>query len=322
MSQISSTYKLLGGADLIGTGFVNSALYGISFVLYCFSARLLYQQLEDPYQRRRSLITLIHASIVIACGFCALALDAWRYKISYVDHGDYPGGGYRYQSIAQGLPMGIASSSLLFAAMDCFTQGIQIWRLWVVWNMSRYATLMVLLPSLALLGFIGLEIAIATFDFHPELVHTDFALTLIPAANALSFFITISVAIAIIGRIAMIRRQHIKIMGDSDNSRQYTTIITMLIESFALDSIWLTVAIIFTALNHRRSPALFAGRQFITGTLSYIRLVSYLLVIYRVSANRGWEKDTERHLTSIQWNHGTQKTTETAVEEPVTMSTV
>ena len=42
--------------------------------------------------------------------------------------------------------------------------------------------------------------------------------------------------------------------------------------------------------------------------LYHVQVVAYFLVIYRVTTGQGWTKETERQLTTLQFNRGAQIT--------------
>jgi len=108
---------------------------------------------------------------------------------------------------------------------------------------------------------------------------------------------TIIVTGLVVARILLVRRRHTKILGTSDTSRNYMNIVAMLVESYALDSLW-DIAFIISYGLHSRFSFLFAG---VSHT---IKVIAYFLVVYRVASGRGWTRDTGLKLTTLQWNRG------------------
>ncbi|KAJ3561509.1 hypothetical protein NP233_g10152 [Leucocoprinus birnbaumii] len=109
--------------------------------------------------------------------------------------------------------------------------------------------------------------------------------------QGLTMLTALIVTSLISGRIAFVRRTHVRTMGKSDISNQYLSIISMLVESFALEFIWTTITI---------------GTSLSNG----VGIIAYLLVVYRVSTGRGWKRDTEEKLTTLQWNRDGLQTTQ------------
>ncbi|XP_006456929.1 hypothetical protein AGABI2DRAFT_181347 [Agaricus bisporus var. bisporus H97] len=103
---------------------------------------------------------------------------------------------------------------------------------------------------------------------------------------------------SIITRLALVRREHIKLMGRSDIAGQYLGIATMLIESYALDTLWNIGTIISYSLKYAPTVNLF-----ITCTIQVDILANYL-VVYRVLSGRAWDRQTQHRLSTLNWDHG------------------
>ncbi|KAF9444769.1 hypothetical protein P691DRAFT_635524, partial [Macrolepiota fuliginosa MF-IS2] len=86
--------------------------------------------------------------------------------------------------------------------------------------------------------------------------------------------------------------------GASETSKQYMGIVAMLIESYALESAWTLTILILGFLGN--TPA---GTFFVDCDIA-IEIIAYLLVIYRVSSGRGWNRQTGRQISSLQFQAG------------------
>ncbi|KAF9445027.1 hypothetical protein P691DRAFT_785804 [Macrolepiota fuliginosa MF-IS2] len=237
-STIADTQPILlsEAIDLVSFTTINGLLYGIALSLYALSARSLYLQLKDPDRRRQATFMFIYSSAVMAFGLVYFALATRVAIIAYLFHNNFVGNPILEQ-ITQLFndPPGIARD-VFNLLVDTMTLAIQIWRLWAVYQATRYATVVIILPSLILLLFIG----------------------------------------------------------KSDTSKQYLGIATMLIESYALESVWSLAGLV-------------------SNCTVVIEIIAYLLVIYRVAIGRAWSKQTEQRVTrSIQFNVGHSTTLETA----------
>lgn len=307
--------RTLEALDLICSTTVAGTLFGLTFTLYCLCAWSLYRQIKDSgqlSQRKRNVFTLGYMTAVMLCGFTLLFLNSFLARIVYIDHADYPGGPFNFEASAQSIQPLFASGQSVILLLDLLTLATQIWRLWVVWSGSRFLLLVVTPPTLSLLAFIGIHIANIVHSYQPR-AHSDVVAAavrslwrgLFSAELAFDLMSSMFVTIFVIGRILMVRRRHILVMGKSDVANQYMGVVTMLVESFALDSAFILAAVVATALNGGPSGSAMAA-LFLTGIEPFIRIIAYLLVIYRVTTGRAWGRRTEQQLSSIVWDHETK----------------
>ncbi|KXN84542.1 hypothetical protein AN958_12353 [Leucoagaricus sp. SymC.cos] len=297
----SSGSSLLNAVFLIGLTTINGTLYGIAFTLFCLCALSLYLQLRDPEHRRQTIFTLVHMSFIMAIGLINLAVDARGMQESFINHADDPeGGGFMYHqdvSLHQPIALGCLALGVLF---DCLLFGIQIWRLWVVLSSSRYAIFVIAPPVLASLAYLSIELFVVILTGKGKPAPSNGFFTAYESLNvAVDLFVTLS----IIACIMIVRKQQNKLMGKSTLGSQYTTIITILVESFALNTLWMTAEIATSQSNGFQG---YSAYYFLSGSQPYIQIISYLLIVYRVATGRAWKEDTGKKLTSLQFNRGLQ----------------
>ncbi|KXN83037.1 hypothetical protein AN958_01859 [Leucoagaricus sp. SymC.cos] len=300
----SSDLRLVSAVTLVNLTTVNGALFGLGFALFCLCVQSLCLQLKDSDRRGQKICTLVHMFLVLACGLLNLAMDARGMQVSYIDHvDDFKGGGYMYHAyVYNKQPIGIGSEAVPIV-LDCLLLGIQIWRLWVIYSTSRYAIPVVALPTLALVAYVAIECYLVIIPLAAQAQSKNVA----TAAVSLIFTHELLVTLCIVGHIVAFRRKQTKLMGQATSGSQYTTVIAILVESFALSSAWVIADIITSVAVstniHRESAFLF-----LEGSRQYIQTISYFLVFYRVVTGRAWKKDTEQKLTSLEWNRGPQTT--------------
>ncbi|EKM74743.1 hypothetical protein AGABI1DRAFT_132932 [Agaricus bisporus var. burnettii JB137-S8] len=116
---------------------------------------------------------------------------------------------------------------------------------------------------------------------------------------------TILPTILIVGFLAFKSRRHRKMIGVSLLSTPYMNVVAMLTESYAVESTWVILLLIFFNLPH---PML----VFFGNTQQYVEIIAYLLVQYRVASGRaygsqraGESQSQHGNLTSLHWNHTT-----------------
>lgn len=103
-------------------------------------------------------------------------------------------------------------------------------------------------------------------------------------------------------------------------SGPYLSLVAILVESFALESVWGITAIILYGFNNPSYILFMANDSTIKvrvsvaslrpfTNLQHVQVISYLLVVYRIATGRGWTNRSQRDLTSLQWNRGLQADT-------------
>ncbi|KAF9442701.1 hypothetical protein P691DRAFT_680932 [Macrolepiota fuliginosa MF-IS2] len=245
---MSNTAQLLlfEKTDLISSTTVNGVLYGIASFLFVLSTQSHYTQLRDPHQRRQSIFMVVYASVVVICGIINLAFLTHATQLAYIDHNHFPGESLEYLTNIFNQSIGIGQD-ISNVMVDILTLGIQLWRLWVIYHATGYATVIAIIPLLLLIGFIA-----------------------------------------------------------SDTGRRYIGIAAMLIESYALESTCL-LQFCSSSISHKCYSS-----EVLTIIRMSAQIVAYLLVIYRVSMGRAWDKQTGRQITrSLRFNHDTGHTAQT-----------
>ncbi|KAF5350670.1 hypothetical protein D9756_008550 [Leucocoprinus leucothites] len=300
---------------------VEGVLYGLNFGIYLFCVGSLFPQLKYRDLRKRTLIMLVHMSLVMSCGLLGLAVDARNMQSSYVDHADFRGGSMAYsERVFARLPianMGYTAGILT----DILTFGIQIWRLWIIWKTSRYSILVIILPTLSLLLLIASKLAtIILLDERAPVLTFQLLRLLQFVMESAGLSIAVCVTLFIVARITAPSENSIP-SGPSEATSQYTSIISILIESFALESLWQVLSIILVSIAARNSDTTSNASDFINLTQPFIQILAYLLVVYRVTTGRGWQEDTGQKLTTLEWNRDEPQTStgfnDTRVSLPV-----
>ncbi|KAF9447209.1 hypothetical protein P691DRAFT_671958 [Macrolepiota fuliginosa MF-IS2] len=302
-TQTHSQTSFIDAVNLIASTTVLGVLYGITLALYSLSVRSLYLQLGGHWrQHKQTIFTLAHASLAMICATVVLTLASRVVQLAYVNHSDFPEGPYVYEAIYLN-PQPVGYLGNIFSVMaDFLTMGIQVWRLWVIWSAGPYAIAVSILPILVFLSFAATDVMPIVWMFYPDLVSAKTASAVFIANLSLQAVFTVSVTALIAARLMLVRRRHIRIMGTTESSKQYMNIVTMLVESYALESAWDFVLLVLFLVESQMTALFFRCD-------SSIKIISYLLVVYRVSTGRAWGKKTERQISSLRWNHAGRSTT-------------
>lgn len=114
------------------------------------------------------------------------------------------------------------------------------------------------------------------------------------------------------------------IPGASDISKQYMGIVAMLVESYSLESASSIATLVSLVIRSPFGPFFLQCDIHIKVSSSNsvfpiiahaykcvlpFKVIAYLLVVYRVSTGRAWNKQTEEKISTLQWNNGAQSAT-------------
>ncbi|KXN85844.1 hypothetical protein AN958_10788 [Leucoagaricus sp. SymC.cos] len=300
--------NLFASVKLVGGTTVNGLLYGIALGLYCLCALSLFQELKCPGHRRHHIFTLIHLSLVMSCGLFVLAAMNWEVRVAFIDYAHYMKGGslgYNLLFVSH-LPIDVAIGGVRMV-LYVLLLGIMIWRLWVIWNTSRYVTVVMTLPVLSLLAFLGFEI----FTFVPTSHKSNDSLAPVRVFTSmvLGLATVVITGFLIVWRIVSFRRRHAKTLGQHALGSHYISIIAILVESFSLVAVWLSCELATNDRDYIWENS--SSNLFLSQSEPFIIIIAYFLFMYRIIAKRAWTRDTERQLTTLQWNRSQQQTIDT-----------
>ncbi|KAF5356749.1 hypothetical protein D9756_006688 [Leucocoprinus leucothites] len=277
--------------------------YGVAFTLYCICARSLRRRHRKSGQGKGAVIALVYTTFAMACATVFLGLTHYFIQMSYVFHrNDFADGPLIYEAYKLGSQPPYVTSLVFWAMLDWLTLGIQIWRLGVLWRNSRYFPYVMVPPTGLLIACVGVHLATAVDQTHTlDLVNLNYSYFLGVAFFAIPPVTTILVTALMTLRLSLIRRRHILIMGETDVSKQYTGVISMLIESYALDATWSTATLLTYAF-----PQSLVSNIFLQSSVN-VKIIALFLLVYRVAKGRAWEAHTEGQLTN---SHTFRTTTE------------
>ncbi|KAF9442698.1 hypothetical protein P691DRAFT_680931 [Macrolepiota fuliginosa MF-IS2] len=160
---VSGSTHLTEDVDLISATTINGLLYGIALSLFFLSVQSLYPQLKSPHLWGQAIFMLGYTSVVMICGIIYLTLVTQMGQLSYIDHNTSLGELLGYEIFLLGQPIEVAQT-IFNIIVDIMTLGIQLWRLWVIYHATQYSVVIMVLPVLLYLGFIGKSVYI--FNLH------------------------------------------------------------------------------------------------------------------------------------------------------------
>ncbi|KAF7760990.1 hypothetical protein Agabi119p4_10399 [Agaricus bisporus var. burnettii] len=316
--SLTGNLLLVTQLELVSTTTAAGTLYGIAFLLYCLYLHALLPQLRDNDRRRKTQFMITYSSIIMLCGFYFLLLNAWVIQDAYIKHADFPEGPYGYEGSTYVTQPAIAVGLVCEFVIDILTASIQIWRLWVVWQVNQN-----LLPAPKLnITPLSPALRIRKIFFQITLTGLDLINQVWKPQNAeyaLHAILTVLPTILIAGFLIIHSRRQRKLMGKFQSSTPYINVVAMLIESYAMESTWIILSVIFVNIKHPMT-LFFGDTQVYIKVNSYIaiillgfdceplmiKIIAYLLVLYRVANGRAYGSQSRRDcITSLHWNHTT-----------------
>ncbi|KAJ3564888.1 hypothetical protein NP233_g7998 [Leucocoprinus birnbaumii] len=238
---------LLDSLNLLGFTFC-AITYGVALVLYCICTHSLRQRLRKSPRHRITIVTLSYTTFAIVCATALLGLLQYIIQTAYVPNRDFPLGPALYEGLVLSTQPPFVLLLVLLLSMDWLTMGVQV----LSNTMAPLDSLEMLpifclyhrRPWLANLGIHRLAISsgvglVAIVD-QARTIDRGYNYSFFPtiAAFGIPPIMTIIVTTLMVYRIASIRKRYINLMGPSDLAQQYTSVISMLIESYAIDALW------------------------------------------------------------------------------------
>ncbi|XP_006464008.1 hypothetical protein AGABI2DRAFT_120814 [Agaricus bisporus var. bisporus H97] len=248
--DIPASTKATEAVDLFSSTTVLAVLYTFSVMLYYLCARLTYRQARnlDGRIKKRTVFTFGLTSVMIICATMDVVLINRYMQLVYIEYSHLPGGPLGVQ--AQLHTVKTAMIDLIIALIEeIVATGVLVWRVWVVWSGTRYflpiTTLSVAL-YLAYTVSYTLNIVVAFTNFIPNFATTpQLSRIVVVMTLGLSSASTIFMTSVVILRLMLVRWQHIKVIGKTEASAHYLSIVAMLVESYALLTIWTIMNLIF-----------------------------------------------------------------------------
>ncbi|TFK21363.1 hypothetical protein FA15DRAFT_672625 [Coprinopsis marcescibilis] len=251
--------------------------YGILFTIVCLS----YNAFFDRPKNKRSSWILYYTGLMFILATLGFAANTKFIEMTFVDYRNIPGGPNVFTIVfyANWVNMFAFVSYVL---MSWLADGLVLYRFMLIYDMRL---IFLPLPGLMYLAMIAMSICLAVSMMRPGTEMSFWSQSAVQFALAywsLSVALNVSLTLLISGRLISMRRRVRKVMGN-DHSTPYAFVVSMLIESAALYSVWV---IVFIALYTTNSPA----QHIIFPPLGQIQGIAPLLINFRVSQGKAWSR--------------------------------
>ncbi|KAI0065072.1 hypothetical protein BV25DRAFT_1913714 [Artomyces pyxidatus] len=276
-SEIFLERTFLSGDVISGTG------YGIQLVMYTSCVLYLWQQ-----RKARSHFTflLAYITLLFILETIYIAVQARTVQIVYIDNRNYPGGPWAYFLASQSLAVNVMFYATLFV-ITFLSDALVLWRCWVIWGASgqNIAYLVTAFPALMLVASFVMGVLWTLQSSQPGLsLYSALPLAYGTSYYAISLGVNIILTILITIRLLQYRQTVLKTLPP-DHAKHYVSLMTVLVESAALYSLFAVLFLITYAINNPLN-------QVFLGIAQSCQQIALYLIIYRLADGRAWKKST------------------------------
>ncbi|KAF7362401.1 hypothetical protein MVEN_00587300 [Mycena venus] len=273
--------NFIAGDVVVGTG------YGIQLALYLNCARYLWMQRRHS---RRPMFLLGYMTTMLLIESLFVAVQARTVQFVYVDNRNYPGKQHFY--LFPPAKLRTAAVNVIFYAtlflLTFLSDLFVLWRCWVVWSTSgqhKLALGVIVFPIILVLASFVMGTLWTLQSSQPTLsMYSVQPLAYGTSYYAISLSLNIILTLLIIGRLLLYRRSLLKDLPVAYGAH-YISLITIVVESAALYTVFAILFLITYALNNPTNQVWLA-----VGSAS--QQIANLLIIYRIADGSAWTKDT------------------------------
>ncbi|KAF5362352.1 hypothetical protein D9756_002001 [Leucocoprinus leucothites] len=241
--------------DLVSQTTIPGVFYGIGFALYCKCLQMIYHDFRKGDRPKRTMVLFLHSFLILLSTSIVLGAYSSIALSAYLDHNDTDRGAIMYEFT---LMRHITTAALLKIIFDTLTSLLvtasEIWRVWVIWTASPYAIHLIAVYILFYMATLGLYL----YHFmSSSLLAPSAAIAVGTALNAVRTVTTLFAFILIVGRLVYVRHRVTRLMKGTicQPSRDYTSLMGILVESYALAAIVTLGNTISWATYDYRKPA-------------------------------------------------------------------
>ncbi|KAJ7807860.1 hypothetical protein B0H14DRAFT_3881764 [Mycena olivaceomarginata] len=258
--------------------------YGLQLALYIGCARYLWTRKEHTWQR---MFLLGYITLMLLIESIFVAVEARTVQYIYIDYRNYPGGPWAFFLNSQKAVVNVIFYATLFL-LTFLSDLFVLWRCWVIWAASGHSKLawgVIAFPIVLLLASFATGTLWVLQTSQPSLsIYRALPVTYGTSYYTLSLGVNIILTLLIIGRLLVYRRNLLENLAVAHGAH-YISLITIIVESAALYSLFALLFLITYAINHPTN-------QVWLPVASACQQIANLLIVYRVADGSAWEKDS------------------------------
>ncbi|KAF8868948.1 hypothetical protein BD779DRAFT_1590339 [Infundibulicybe gibba] len=273
---------------ILASDFISGAGYGIQAVLYIICASYLWHEWKLHHQHIHAIL-LLYMTLLFLTSSVVQVAQAHLIELMFVDNKSMPGGPWVYLELNLGGILDLLSQGAELALL-AMCSIFMIWRCWVVWFSAGHhiAYLIILFPALILIAAIITGTIVFISFTHPTsplaLAGGPHGMTWTTTYYTLIFSPGIVLTILILIRL-MIHKYHTPAGLAHAKAGDYTSLVTILVESSAVCSVMAVACLVTYGTN---SPM---NLPFADATIAAQQICEYL-IIARLAHGRAWKEDT------------------------------
>ncbi|KDR71466.1 hypothetical protein GALMADRAFT_229452 [Galerina marginata CBS 339.88] len=272
---------------------ISIAAYGTNVALFILTFNWLRSRSRLDWEKNKfhskqiAILQAYTGVVFVLCTLSAVA-QADMTQLAFVDHHDFEGGPNAYERAKFSSPpvgaMGVVSFSLTNFLLDC----LLLWRCSVIYRNSNTSLWYILAcPGIAVLA--SCAAGVVFLDRITDGISSPFnhyTLTLVYAGICLGLNMVLTFMIIV--RLSLYRIRIMKLVG-SQYAEQYTSILSILIESaFIIDISILVALVLFVTYNPFVTVPLLS--------LVQVEGIASFMIIFRVARGTAWSAGTANQL--------------------------
>ncbi|KAJ7876050.1 hypothetical protein B0H14DRAFT_2714429 [Mycena olivaceomarginata] len=258
--------------------------YGLQLALYIGCARYLWTRKEHTWQR---MFLLGYITLMLLIESIFVAVEARTVQFVYIDNRNYPGGPWSFFLNSQTAAVNVIFYATLFL-LTFLSDLFVLWRCWVIWAASGHPKLawgVIAFPIVLLLVSFVMGTLWVLQSSQPSLsLYSALPMAYGTFYYTLSLGVNIILTLLIIGRLLIYRRNLLENLTAAHGAH-YVSLITIIVESAVLYSIFALLFLITYGINHPTN-------QVWLTVASACQQIANLLIVYRVADGSAWEKNS------------------------------
>ncbi|KAF8342482.1 hypothetical protein F5887DRAFT_887257 [Amanita rubescens] len=280
--------------------------YGVQVVMFWICASYLWRQRKC--QGKLVYFRLTYITVLFLLESLVMASSTWTIESMFIRNRNYPGGPVAWFLASGNVPLNVAFFGSFFI-LTFMSDLLVLWRCWVIWStVGQLAAFAILtIPVLTLLSSIVLGVMWTYQSSQPGLsMYSQLAVDVGTAYYVTSLGVNVVLTALIILRLVHLRTVVLRILP-ADYTKHYMSVVTIVVESVLVYSIFALAFIITYALNNPMNQVfLYMG--------SACQQIAGYMIILRVAQGRAWTSDTEATLSK---RHTTMRLEPIPTRDPI-----
>ncbi|KAF8151329.1 hypothetical protein B0H34DRAFT_664418 [Crassisporium funariophilum] len=276
-------------------GIISAVVFGINIALFTLTFTLLRARIkreihQEKHPSRQAVWLMAYIWVIFILCTLTMASQAEMTQLGFVDNRDFPGGPAAFQELMFSLPISRLGNVCFFLLNWC-SDFLLLWRCLVIFKNSATSVWLIMgLPGVMLLSSFVTGVLYLDRTSRASSSPWDSAFTYTLAYGIVSLTLNVVLTGMIVIRLYL-HRQRIAMLVGPRYANQYTSIISMLVESASI----LYVVVIFFLIPFAMGNAL-AHIPF--SSIGQVQAMASYMIIFRVAQGTAWSSDTATEIAT------------------------